>query len=667
MSNKNQSSLLKNQFNLFDLLILFIVCVSLVSILLLSLNQFNPLISLLISILISTIFYSQNKFLLTFQLKKIAPFSLIIFLIIILRLKPYNWIFGGQDQGLYINMAAHYRNYGSNFIKDKVRSVLTEQEKQIYDLEAHFAPAKNFHNLSILINDLNNSQYYFEFYPLHPIWMANFSYVLGKHFAPLSITVFSILSILVAYKLVLLITNNYKSAKIASLFLAVNPLHAFFSKFPTTEILTSFLSLSFFYYFIKYFQSLKKPKTNIFALLISSFLYLCLYLNHISTVFYLPLLIILFVFINPHIRKKMTPFFLIIILNTVLANLYYFFNARTLLATYDSLIKKLINYNSSYLNLFIGLILILIFLIYSYKTFLLKLTNRIYHKPYFFLYIFLLILGFILIRVNNLTTNSIENMPYSGNGWESLNFSSFLVFIRYLSPIGFLLLFPALGKIEVKNKSQTFLYIYFLYFLFVRLFFQFSTPYQYYYARYLLPELVVYGILIISVYLGKLFDSKNSKQINFASLARVTIFLYFVYFSLFQLKGSELQKTKRGLDQIAQHVKKEDLLINGIYFFKEKIDVALDNYYDLSLIPSGDYIATLKKYNYSIQNTFHQIYVLSPVKLKDPNLILKEDISLFLDQFEWTNKIPTKFQVNKANIFLYQVIDKNYSYESKVN
>ena len=216
---------------------------------------------------------------------------------------PFYYVMGGQDQGVYVNMSAHYQEHGAPFFTDDVRESIDSPDiKKIYDdslfkrfqaprkidgmCEGAFAPG-------VYVTDWDASRDVFQFYHLHPLWMAMFAANLGNDARLLSLTFFSLLSILGFYCLSLELSGNRTVAFLTAFFIAINPLHAFFSKFPVSEVPALAFSSFGFYYMARMWNSLKKSEAVngqswiLYCLSLGCFF--CFFLTRISGFMYIPL------------------------------------------------------------------------------------------------------------------------------------------------------------------------------------------------------------------------------------------------------------------------------------------------------------------------------------------------------------------------------------------
>ena len=313
--------------NLFDLFIFLIVCLSFSSILLLVLNRFNPYHVVAIGAAITGIFAMFFRSKIDLSIRGI-PLALLVILVvgIVLRVPPYLYVPGGQDQGVYVNMSATYEKKGSTFLVDDVRKKAIESGlEKYYDAANQFeifkrAPKKGeyegIHLPGIYIKDSEKSEYVYQFYPLHPLWMALAGKFFGEKNSVYSLVFFSLLSITAFYLLASVIPGGSKMSSVfIGIFLALNPLHAFFSKFPVTEVVALCFSSLGFYYLIKYYSKAYFNKISIFYLVLSASLFGCMFFTRISGFMYVPFFYFLFVVTvifekNSAVRNQLSIFFL---------------------------------------------------------------------------------------------------------------------------------------------------------------------------------------------------------------------------------------------------------------------------------------------------------------------------------------------------------------------
>ena len=180
---------------------------------------------------------------------------LLLLVCLFFRVPAFNYVLGGQDEGLYVNMAHYIERTGGIDVRDTVLEKLQGSpfvERYLSEnrhIRAYSGPlAGGDFVAGVYVKGPTDSRLSFQFYHLFPIWMALFDGLLGGAFAVYALTFFSLLSLVFMHRLALVMTDSARAALIAGLLLAVNPLHAFFSKFPVTEVPTLAFSLVGFTY-----------------------------------------------------------------------------------------------------------------------------------------------------------------------------------------------------------------------------------------------------------------------------------------------------------------------------------------------------------------------------------------------------------------------------------
>jgi len=581
---------------------------------------------------------------------------------------------GGQDQGLYVNMSSFYQKEGRTFIKDEIRSDLSDSRKEIYDERNQYylevkkqGQYEGGHHLGIYIKDLAKSEYVFQFYPLHPLWMAIFGEAFGNDYRVYSLVFFSILSIINIYLLACEIAGGKKAAAyIIGLFLAVNPLHAFFSKFPTAEIVALFFSSGALYVLIKLYKRSCEGICDYRSLVLSAGLMGCYFFTHINGFLYLPLLffvwILNLVFKNDRKIGKLFIYYCFGVLffyalsawYGVVHSFPYFYDVFKVYFGEDLKVKLLV------LGLLLGAVSVAARLLRSKLGRIVRIIIRV--SP------FLVYLGIFASLSESyqiaFTDKYAADFLYkqwniAHHGLHSLSFSSPFVFATYISPPGFLLMI-----IEVyyawRNHDilATGLSIFLSLFIIVRLFLEEVVPYQYYYARYLLTEVVPYSLLLISILLGSLYSSGVIRIMKIiASVFVFAIVSYFTYHSSFQLSGLEADGSAAALKRVAALADENDIVIDS---FKDyQIMTPLKYYFGINycLLDLGKdaelFDAFVNKYN--------DVFVLSDKLINNQYSNLLDTIYYKQGVYEHVSRIPHRFfYYKKENLYLYAVSKNEY-------
>jgi hypothetical protein len=233
--------------------------------------------------------------------RNIAAIVLMGLLVLLFRWNPFLYVEGGQDQGVYVSMSAHFARTQGLPVKDKVREKLsaierTEYDKlnNRYDTENFYVPGRSEgeHQPGIFIGDLSRSAYVFQFYPLHPLWMALAAKVLGAENRVYSLVGFSLLNVLMLSLLAYELSGRKRApAFIAAGLLAINPMHVFLSRFPVAENLVVFFSASAFYYLLRYLNAREVGPSQVSSLVLSAGAWAGLFFTHIGGFLYAPLVV----------------------------------------------------------------------------------------------------------------------------------------------------------------------------------------------------------------------------------------------------------------------------------------------------------------------------------------------------------------------------------------
>ena len=464
MQNKNA--------NLLDVLVIFILSTSTVSISLLVLNVFKVDISVILGAIFTLLilWITKRTWKIDINIKQnthIWPILILLLIGLLFRSDPYHYVAGGQDEGVYVNMSKYYENYGKVFITDEIRENLTDELKKSYDSENLGVEKRKNIRIEdqkegsflpgVYLKDQQKSEYVFQFYQLHPLWMSIFGKVFGDENRVYSLVFFSLLSLLGIYLLAFEFTKRKDIAFIAGTLLAINPLHAFFSKFPVTEVVAlSFTSLSF-YYLLKYYNLARERLYFPTYLVLSSLLMAGMFFTRISGFMYIPFfylfLITVHIYIDDNPLKSQLKKYVYSVFLLYAVSVWYglIFSYPYSSDIYRLSFTKVLggNWQDSLLLLLGVSVLFYLAILYLCGTaFRDKLRIYLANLRGVIPYLFLVVLALGLYKVYQLgfTENYIDHKNYSlrwkaaGNGWEAfLYWGTFIVF-EYLSPF-FLLVF----------------------------------------------------------------------------------------------------------------------------------------------------------------------------------------------------------------------------------
>lgn len=210
---------------------------------------------------------------------------LIVAVALLFRLPAYTYQLGGQDEGIYTNMAAHLvRTGGLEPIDTIFRGIASPEVRDLY-VQNNYQPKIYLPG----IYALGEGKLEFQFYHLFPVWLAMFGAIFGLEHLAYALTFLSIVSLLFFQRLAHAITGSARAGLIAGLLLAVNPLHAFFSKFPVTEVPTLAFSLICFNFLLAYWnRSGITGSRRYLAISLASLM--MLFMTRVTGFMYLPLI-----------------------------------------------------------------------------------------------------------------------------------------------------------------------------------------------------------------------------------------------------------------------------------------------------------------------------------------------------------------------------------------
>lgn len=269
---------------------IFLISVSLASVVGLVANTFSPRISVFAGLVVAgSCFCGLLRYQLipSFQLSTRVLWAIagILFFALLMRLEPYPHIHGGQDQGVYVSMSAYLQQNGTVFIEDPLARNLSPDLRGIYEDNL---PA-NYYEPGVYYG--GQKDYVFQFYHLHPMWMSIFAEIFGEGARVYSLVFFALVSILFLGLLCVEFTGSGVACIALMFLLAVNPLHVFFSKWPVTEVVALAFSSVGIYYTAVAYRFREQARLYRIVLCVAFFSFSCLFLTRITGFLYLPLLI----------------------------------------------------------------------------------------------------------------------------------------------------------------------------------------------------------------------------------------------------------------------------------------------------------------------------------------------------------------------------------------
>lgn len=276
----------------FDLLAVFVVVASLVGLIAALAGVFHAPQVLLMALL-GTGTYAWKTGLRGPLRSVVSPrwphVLLLIAVALFFRLPAYNYILGGQDEGLYTNIGQYIERTGGIEVHDVAAERLAGspylykylQQNRFHDVWG------NPYLLGVYSNPADPGKLELQFYHLFPVWIALFAGLFGSTFGVYALTFLALVSILFFYRLALILTESNAAALFAGLLLALSPLHAFFSKFPVTEVPALAFTLIGFSYVAAYWSSRQGVAPRRW-LVLSVLAFLCMFTTRMSGFTYMP-------------------------------------------------------------------------------------------------------------------------------------------------------------------------------------------------------------------------------------------------------------------------------------------------------------------------------------------------------------------------------------------
>lgn len=663
-----------------DFLVASVISISIVAIVLLVLGVFSPktaaFAGMAISIPILSFASRRLGSIANVSGVGLATIAAVILVALVFRADPYPWINGGQDQGVYVSMSSYYQHGGDIFIEDKVLPRLADNElKEAYTEnrgKGIFYPGVYYGG---------EKDYVFQFYHLHPLWMAIFADFLGDDARGYALTFFGILGIVFLCLLTFELSGSRLAALCVGLLIAINPLHVFFSKFPVTEVVAlAYSSMGFYYLARAYRLSASAPAAR-WSLLIACLSLSLLFFVRISGFLYLPLLAIIFMIGGWQLRTKKDRFgadlmvFALGCITLYVASVFYGlkYSPNYSVDIYKLTFGKIANGQWG-LIITTGLLSMLA-LMYAWfrllgnSTFVSRVSVLAQPKVVIsgMLFFMTVAAGLSLFNVYQLGfSDAYSNHPWlgiqwklSGSGAQAVAQSSVVNWLIYTSPV-----LVALGGIAMLRRKLDFRLALVMVLVGVSLgVFAISNPvlpYQYYYARYLLTESVPYAIVacVVAMFSG---DSQNWRRLGL--IAVVLTIPLFGYFTVKQIGAEEGVRPLSVLRKIAAHVDEGDVLLiepTGWSIPRAVLETPLNFYFGLKtfVLPASEREVVRKK----LAKSFRNLWLLTPNPIDDDRFVLEERLLHYDKVVERVGHIPTKIieDYRHQELFLYAMKKPDY-------
>lgn len=570
-----------------------IILISLIGILLLEFSQFSliyfqGIFGVLNLILFAVNFTYENlkckvpKLKIT---KFAAVFILLLILNIFLKMPPSNHIHGGQDQGVYVNVANELVETGDIWVDEPLlKEAFTNEDAQF--LQKYYkihpeTPVRDAHyegwrTPGYYIVDKEEGLIVPQFYHLHAIWMALSNMIFGPENTTFSILFFSMLGIPFMY----LFFNSFIKNRWLTLFIifiySINLLTVWMTKYPLSETMAAFFVLVGFYYLYEVYDGgSKKMNAAILekALIAGLFFGLFSFIRGDGFV-YLPIFALIYLLL-PHIKKYIIVFNLFFILlawstlHAMQLSFPYFFDV------FNGLWPGLFDRN--YVVFIVSMFTVFILSINVYKHYLGHVTEKcieFLRKVSVKIYILIAapIFGFFLSKIYNfLSTNPdtgetgiytmIENIGVivlRGEGFDL----SILHLIVLLGPLLFICGLLGVYKLLKSNKHSWIIMLFFGYAAFFQYIYVVVHGGLIYYARYQFTALFPLMFLFFGIFLKNSKETKTWQLYGKYLMASVVLLLYLhtAWTNPIYAK-TELEGAYDSVENVASHIKTKDSAI----------------------------------------------------------------------------------------------------------
>ncbi len=158
----------------------------------------------------------------------------------IVYFRPHEYVLGGIDPGVYVNIAATAVRTGDFILTDEWISLLAQHAEVTLRPQPSQWRTEFLQFVGWYIDDTQSNTIIPQFFPFHPMLMA-VAIALGGLYSGLLVTPFWATLGLAAVFLLSRRLFNARIGLLATLMLALTPTHIYFSRYPTTEPLTLLL------------------------------------------------------------------------------------------------------------------------------------------------------------------------------------------------------------------------------------------------------------------------------------------------------------------------------------------------------------------------------------------------------------------------------------------
>ncbi len=489
----------------------------------------------------------------------------------LLRWPPAAHLESTSDQAVYMAMAAYFAENGTLDVTDDVRDSLASP-----DAVARFDRnnISSVYQPGIYVDLEKPGHYVFQFYHVHPLWMAIFGGVLGLDHAVWSQIFFGLLSLFFAALIAERLSCDWRTGIAFAGLLACLPLHVFFSKFPISEMPTLAFAFLAVYAMLRGSEC-DNDQVQARWLVLAALAFATIFLTRISGFVYLPVLyvgaLLCHAFVEDDRRRKRWGFFWLSVVACYFGSVIYglVFSAPYSQAIYLMHFGPVLAW-VPWILAACALIAALPFAILRGAAGRKRLRGWM-QRAWFqgqrwipLLLLVLLVLG--AVRVGLLAFTDY----YRGNDWYDQTWrmshagtnailrSALVVAAENMGPVLVLLLPFALWKPGV-SASRVLLTTMVLAMIAYSAVLQWFLPFQYYYSRYLLSELVPFTLLLVVIRAADWWRVVARRRWIAAGFALTAV--YFAWYAWPLIGFREARHAESSLARIANEVDPGSVLL----------------------------------------------------------------------------------------------------------
>jgi 4-amino-4-deoxy-L-arabinose transferase-like glycosyltransferase len=608
---------------------------------------------------------------------------LLILVCLFFRLPAFSYVLGGQDEGIYVNMANYIARTGTlvawDMPLDKLQGTPFVQtyldENRTMPAHPELSKMEAYVN-GIYVRSHSGTVLDFQFYHLFPVWMALAAGIFGSTFAVYALTLFALLSVVFMYRLTLVLTGSSKAAMVAGSLLALNPLHAFFSKFPVTEVPTLAFSLIGFTYLAMFWRAEEGSRHKRW-LLLSMLSFGALFVTRISGFMYVPFLIAMAVASaandTDRMRRKYMQFWVLGVVALYGVSVAYGLHWSRQYATdiYRASFERIF---PSHWQLGVAALVMVALIVWTGLVALTQTRMRPCINSFVVVPLRRAIAPIVLISLA-LGMYKIYRLGWTlhyrgdvwldmqwglaGSYWRAVESSSLAALFVYAGP---LLPLAFLGLVLRRQDEPRieFLRLFVAGFFVYIVLLQWTVPYGPYYARYLLSEAVPYMLLFTVAAWARMPRNAVRRILN--AVLAITL-IYSVIATAGQLGKNESDGVYQSLTQLLSPVDSGDIILLdtlapgvGIPDNNELKTPIVYTFGFTAVTVSGASLAN-SAYIAALNARYDDVFLISPSAVTPEGFESLGSTRLQVKAYEWSHSFPHRlFMRDDARLFLYRLV-----------